>query len=1019
MADFRGYLCWDPATAATTINTEAVSPPRAVFLATHVPLRIQRARPEGRTLVKEGRPVDEQVVLKDFLTRKSDTGALLMPIVGDSGSGKSHLVRWVKEHIPSTDKRQVIYLEKAKTSLRGVIESLLAEIETGDLAQLKADLDKFTADVDQAALARRLLNALEEVLAATTSKDVSGPARALTGPRGLAVILQDPHVREYMLASDRYIPQLADQLLNDRTDGSAERPQGFTADDLPLDIADVKLAAKVTQDLLGQLMTRDDLQASAVDLLNQHLEPAVKNAANLGTGRLQDAMVEVRREYARQGKEIILLVEDFALIQGVQRDLLDAVVEAANRDGRTILAPIRTLMAVTTGYFRELPETALTRVRATTGYVYDLDVPYDKDDNGAAQITSFVGHYLNAARIGRDDLERMDDSATPNFCESCPFQARCHDTFGATAEGHGLYPFNEPALIRAVHSTAPKNEPWAFVPRTVLGSVVRPVLVEHATSLREGEFPSPRFREQFPTASIDHALSGAVRESVDDSDHVDAERRKLTLEFWGDAPQHAAALDPKLLQAFSMAPLSATGRVGLADVANQGPQRSSRPVPAPAPSAPDSALPKSLLARLQSAEDWISRDRTLEQATARDIRGVVAEAVIQRYRWTTPLMQAQSSKLLTNAWPRDSRTVSIEDAGGEGRAEAARPEIRFDRKAANSEFFKSILCAKHGHGRARAEDIRRLSRYADLYSDALTSAVQRHLEISDDELVLGMRASLLGAALAGRAWPGLDDAALLSVVLDEGRTWNRADVGLRTRQWNETLARHLKARPALVERIRTSMGIAQGSTGAVKMIDAARAVPLLRQAASEWNWDIEGLVVPTWVRPAVIGFASWMTSVDDQAALLRERLHEVRSRQPRGTASSHTLSAIRGALTAAREVGLPLATSDAERIESLILRVQDADWKAISELEDDLEKASGPNRSEGAQRTALVVAAVRDRGDAFEDIRQLLVAADAWLDEALNSAESRSGEAGDSAALGVQELLNEWRELAAARGDEQ
>ena len=50
-------------------------------------------------------------------------------------------------------------------------------------------------------------------------------------------------------------------------------------------------------------------------------------------------MLEIRREFARQGKEIVLLIEDFALIQGFQRDLLDAIIEVGEREGRGDLAP--------------------------------------------------------------------------------------------------------------------------------------------------------------------------------------------------------------------------------------------------------------------------------------------------------------------------------------------------------------------------------------------------------------------------------------------------------------------------------------------------------------------------------------------------------------------------------------------------------------------------------------------------------------------------------------------------------
>ncbi len=62
-----------------------------------------------------------------------------------------------------------------------------------------------------------------------------------------------------------------------------------------------------------------------------------------------------------------------------------------------------------------------------------------------------------------------------------------------------------------------------------------------------------------------------------------------------------------------------------------------------------------------------------------------------------------------------------------------------------------------------------------------------------------------------------------------------------------------------------------------------------------------------------------------------------------------------------------------------------------------------------------MVAAVKDRGNSLELIQQLLVAADAWLDAALTSAESRSsGSASDSAAEDVGQICVEWQALTAA-----
>ncbi len=145
MSEFVNFVCWDPITVPSSIATEAVSADREVFLATHSPLRINQARLLGNTDIENtGSTVREKDVLTDFLGARSTTGALLMPIVGGSGSGKSHLVRWVKENIPPSESRKVIYLEKYKTSLRAVIGALTEDAESGVLADLRRDIDHFS-----------------------------------------------------------------------------------------------------------------------------------------------------------------------------------------------------------------------------------------------------------------------------------------------------------------------------------------------------------------------------------------------------------------------------------------------------------------------------------------------------------------------------------------------------------------------------------------------------------------------------------------------------------------------------------------------------------------------------------------------------------------------------------------------------------------------------------------------------------------------------------------------------------
>jgi len=1016
MPEFRGYLCWDPTGASGAIKTEAVVPSEAVFMATHTPLRIRRAHIKGRSLELMQGKADENDVLRDFTERESDTGTLLMPVVGDTGTGKSHLVRWVGIHIPVADHYQVIYLEKSQTSLRAVVETLLADTESSALSKLRNDIESFSAGLDATALSRRLINALNESLAQTNPREMSGISRALAGARGLASILQDPNIQEHMLAEGKFIPLLASQLLRDRNDsGSRDRPPGFTLDDLPLQ-ADVKQAAQISQALLRQLLTNPGLRTAAVDLLNQHLEAAVRSAYQLGAGRLSAAMLQVREEYARQGKSIILLIEDFALIQGVQRELLDAITEPAIRDGKKRYAPIRTLMAVTTGYFTDLPETVMSRVAAaTTGYVYDLDVPFSQRDDGTEEIASFAGRYLNAARIGQEELDRLGADNLPNKCEVCDFRAECHGAFGSSAEGYGLYPFNRPALARTVHSIsslAASAQEWAFVPRAVLGGVLRPVLIDDSAALQDAAFPHERFRERFPGAPIDHVLPNTVAQAVNEYDQSTPDQRKLILEFWGDAPADANGVATGILRAFGLQPLPA--EAGSPDHADHG-RHTTRTVPKHEAGKPAAPVEKSLTRRIQNVEEWAARPQGLLAGDiARELRIILADAVIRRYTFRSPLMREQSKSLMEKAWPKNGSTIFISGAGTQRIQGADTAPVRFERTPLNSLFFQSLLRARNDVESARAEDIRRLASIAEESAPALTAALQRHMGITDAELTVALRASLLGAALAGQAWPGCAETELLSAAFDDGGTWFRGDHALLTPQWQQTLDSHQRHRAGVVERLRNSVGIAQG-TGAVRMIDAARVLPLLREAATGWTWRTDA-PVPEWVKPAVSGFSRWNALVKEQFGLLSTSVARIRQLLPAGVSGSDTAEEVRRAVEESATVGVTPSRDDALRLQALLTRVEKANWRVVSEADDDLGKADAVGSSAWEAR---VKAVARDRGESLGDIRDFLDASDQFLDDSLASAAARRDPVGDDAARQVASLLEEWGGLLTQEEEDQ
>ena len=107
MPEFVGFACWEPASVSRTIKTEAITPSDAVFLATHSPLRIRRQMRMSDSLSDESLITEAQLV-EEFLNAPTSEGFLVAAVLGDSGTGKSHLVRWAQASMEPSPELAVI-----------------------------------------------------------------------------------------------------------------------------------------------------------------------------------------------------------------------------------------------------------------------------------------------------------------------------------------------------------------------------------------------------------------------------------------------------------------------------------------------------------------------------------------------------------------------------------------------------------------------------------------------------------------------------------------------------------------------------------------------------------------------------------------------------------------------------------------------------------------------------------------------------------------------------------------------
>jgi uncharacterized protein (DUF2384 family) len=277
------FVCWTPDAVDATVVVDAVNSSRAVFLATHRPSQLLR---RDFTATEGGALIDEEELLKEFLA--PNPGLLFMPIVGESGTGKSHVVRWLHLRMPEDSLRRVVYIPKYGTNLRRVIELILSDMQGVAVDELRRELDKAVDSLDEAGAPSRLLYEL-----AACIEDRSRSPRPVPTPPDddyrsfleleLPKLLLDNVFRSRLLEPDGVVDRLVREALKGKQEDDKSEPFAFAIEDLPLNAVEVAKAGEDVRNLFAQLIGSEKLKSIAVSLLKR--EPRASRAETLRDGR--------------------------------------------------------------------------------------------------------------------------------------------------------------------------------------------------------------------------------------------------------------------------------------------------------------------------------------------------------------------------------------------------------------------------------------------------------------------------------------------------------------------------------------------------------------------------------------------------------------------------------------------------------------------------------------------------------------------------------------------------------------
>ena len=853
------------------MKPEAENPLDAVFLAIHQPMKLKRRR-LGSDDAQDG---TEHDLLDDFLRKDLPTGTLLVPILGNSGIGKSHLVRWLDVQLrqrSDSDKRHVIRIPKS-SSLKTVLRRLLEGLQGRRYDEIRRQLESAREQMDHIQATERIRAELLTAIRRRTELAMNRKTRAReTGGavdpnderwsghgdrRYLPALLSDPITSRMFMErfGDRtgIIAELARHLTEDSTVEQAPRRQFEEADfEIPDDLQSAissEAGAPAKKYLRRLEQTNGQARRDATELLNEIIDDAIAPLATPADTSLSELFYSVRRELLTEGRELVLLVEDFAVLAGIRGALLDAMIREGVR-GKQEACVMRTALAVTKGYFKSY-ETV--RTRAVFAWYID-EIPDETEDRTISRICDFSGAYLNAARFGADELTKHcqsdshDQSWVPDFVDYetlTDTESQQLEAFGHSPSGRALFPLNRNAIAEITDwRMRDTDSRLRFNPRTIINDLLIPVVREYRQQFERGEFPPDWFLSYDP-----NTLQPDVRSQIGERHRNPQEKKRLCalVRFWGGNPSDISELllPKEVYDTFGLPALEFTSKLpphGIdvqraTDQVKVTGRETPRPKPEPKPSQNE---PPEVTAWLERLEKW-SQGNVMGHKDANALRGMIVDGVAAMIDWDAellrPLRSTETNKL--KEW------VILPLAKGAPHCDpsnafitVASPE-EFDDSDARLQLVLALRAVIRFHTYKtwnfdRADED--FPHYANLMESLHKQAIPRlkvsYRKVDGDPVPALTESLLLGARILNISTAhGREDAALIDAMFANPAAPPADGESI----WGELRGSCHRLREMLKTELLARTGVRQGKGDLVFAVDGARLLNAIRQLKGDWQ----------------------------------------------------------------------------------------------------------------------------------------------------------------------------------------
>ena len=472
---------------------------------------------------------EEQVFNKYVLNSENNHQFIL--VIGLSGAGKSHLIRWFAARLERSAPEDgvVLFVRRSDNSLKGTIKQLLELPEVANIPN-KAVYDRLvraTSTIDN----KKLKDMIYQNFIVEIKNDENDEILSNNEKRRLVQFLQYEQFQLKLMKEEGAIERIYQKVAENETGDSRDVMALFETADFEVDVnfCDDMIANgadKNAMKMANAILANDEMPERLADYMNTLVNKVIQTCAGLEPGDFEQVFVEIRKEIKRQGKNLTLLIEDVTAFTGVNVALLNVLTtEHTGMYESQELCRISSIVGTTEKYFNvNFMDNHKDRV---TQFFY---IPNDVFGEEQESLYEFVGRYLNAMSLRGDVLDEWVQNGA-SMKEYPIHKGEEKANWDTVTVGKGkelsLFPFTKRAITNLYKCILqPNYRTPRYLLRDVIERAVRNYLFKKDSF---PEFTIERIND-IPFESLH--VSTYIHQQIDENS---ADRVERFIRVWGDA----------------------------------------------------------------------------------------------------------------------------------------------------------------------------------------------------------------------------------------------------------------------------------------------------------------------------------------------------------------------------------------------------------------------------------------------------------------------------------------------------